>query len=140
MSDTVSQERRSEIMSHIKGKNTSIELLVRKQLFALGYRYRINYTKLPGKPDIVFTKKKVVIFIHGCFWHGHDIGCRYSHVPKSRAEYWNEKIIRTKKRDSIHLNELTDNGWHVFTVWECEIRKDLRSVIEQIVDFLKSYE
>ena len=129
MSDTVSQERRSEIMSHIKGKNTSIELLVRKQLFALGYRYRINYTKLPGKPDIVFTKKKVVIFIHG-----------YSHVPQSRAEYWNEKIIRTKKRDSIHLNELTDNGWHVFTVWECEIRKDLRSVIEQIVDFLKSYE
>lgn len=87
MSDTVSQERRSEIMSHIKGKNTSIELLVRKQLFALGYRYRINYTKLPGKPDIVFTKKKVVIFIHGCFWHGHDIGCRYSHVPQSRAEY-----------------------------------------------------
>ena len=113
MSDTVSQERRSEMMSHIKGKNTSIELLVRKQLFALGYRYRINYT---------------------------NIGCRYSHVPQSRAEYWNEKIIRTKKRDAIHLNELTDNGWHVFTVWECEIRKDLRSVIEQIVDFLKSYE
>lgn len=110
MSDTVSQERRSEIMSHIKGKNTSIELLVRKQLFALGYRYRINYTKLPGKPDIVFTKKKVVIFIHGCFWHGHDIGCRYSHVPQSRAEYWNEKIIRTKNGIQSILTSLLITG------------------------------
>ena len=136
MPDTVSQERRSEIMSHIKSKNTSIELLVRKQLFALGFRYRVNYKKLPGKPDIVFTKKKVAIFIHGCFWHGHDIGCRYSHVPQSRAEYWNEKISRTKERDTNHLNELKDKGWRVLTVWECEIRKDLPKVIDQIVFFI----
>lgn len=123
-------------MSHIKSKNTSIELLVRKQLFALGFRYRVNYKKLPGKPDIVFTKKKVAIFIHGCFWHGHDIGCRYSHVPQSRAEYWKEKISRTKERDANHLNELIGNGWRVLTVWECEIRKNLPGVIERIVIFI----
>lgn len=136
MPDTVSQERRSEIMSHIKSKNTSIEMLVRKQLFALGFRYRVNYKKLPGKPDIVFTKKKVAIFIHGCFWHGHNIGCRYSHVPQSRAEYWSEKIGRTKERDKNHIDELKANGWRVLTIWECEIRKDLQGAINQIVCFL----
>lgn len=136
MPDTVSQERRSEIMSHIKGKNTSIELLVRKQLFALGFRYRTNYKKLPGKPDVVFTKKKVAIFIHGCFWHGHDIGCRYSHIPQSRAEYWSPKIRRTKERDADHINELTSSGWRVLIVWECEIRKDLQEVVNRIISFL----
>lgn len=136
MPDTVSQERRSEIMSHIKSQNTSIEILVRQQLFALGLRYRINYKPLPGKPDIVFTKKKVAIFIHGCFWHGHDIGCRYSHVPQSRAEYWSAKINRTKERDISHINDLTSNGWRVLTIWECEIRKDLQGVIDRILDFL----
>lgn len=136
MPDTVSQERRSEIMSHIKSKNTSIELLVRKQLFALGFRYRVNYKTLPGKPDIVFTKKKVAIFIHGCFWHGHEIGCRYSHVPQSHAEYWSEKVGRTKERDAKHIHELKANGWRVLTVWECEIRKDLHGVVDQIERFL----
>lgn len=123
-------------MSHIKSKNTSIELLVRKQLFARGFRYRVNYRKLPGKPDIAFTKRKVAIFIHGCFWHGHNIGCRYSHIPQSRAEYWNGKIDRTKERDIKHINELTSDGWRVLTVWECEIRKDLHGTIDRIVDFL----
>lgn len=136
MPDTVSQARRSEIMSHIKSKNTSIELLVRKELFARGFRYHVNYKKLPGKPDIVFTKKKIAVFIHGCFWHGHDIGCRYSHIPQSRAEYWSEKISRTKERDTNHINELTGNGWRVLTVWECEIRKDLQSAVERIICFL----
>lgn len=136
MPDIVSQERRSEIMSHIKSRNTSIELLVRKQLFASGFRYRVNYKQLPGKPDIVFTNKKVAIFIHGCFWHGHDIGCRYSHAPQSRAEYWFEKINRTKARDKNHISELETNGWRVLTIWECEIHKDLQKVIDQIVCFL----
>lgn len=134
MPDTVSQKRRSEIMSHIRSKDTSIELLVRKQLFAQGFRYRVNYKKLPGKPDIVFTKKKVAIYVHGCFWHGHDVGCRYSHVPQSRAEYWSEKISRTKIRDREHIDELESGGWRVLIVWECEIRKDLQEVIERIVN------
>lgn len=138
MPDTVSKERRSEIMSHIKSKNTSIEVLVRKQLFALGYRYRINYKKLPGKPDIVFTKKKVAIFIHGCFWHGHEIGCRYSHIPQSRQEYWTEKINRTKARDIDHIAKLESDGWQVLIIWECEVKKNLSDVIDRIVNFLQA--
>lgn len=136
MPDTVSKERRSEIMSHIKSKNTSIELLVRKQLFALGYRYRVNYKQLPGKPDIVFTKKKVAIFIHGCFWHGHEIGCRYSHIPQSRKEYWTEKINHTKERDISHIAKLESAGWRVLTIWECEIRKNFADVISRIQQFI----
>lgn len=136
MPDTVSQARRSEIMSHIKSQNTSIEILVRQQLFALGLRYRVNFKLLPGKPDIVFTKKKVAIFIHGCFWHGHDAGCRYSHVSKSRTEYWSEKISRTKMRDKQHIADLEESGWNVLVIWECEIRKDLPLVIEKITKYL----
>ena len=138
MPDTVSKERRSEIMSHIKRKNTSIEVLVRKQLFASGYRYRINYKKLPGKPDIVFTKKKVAIFIHGCFWHEHEIGCRYSHIPQSRQEYWTEKISRTKARDIDHIAKLESDGWRVVTIWECEIRKSFTDVIYRIEQIINS--
>ena len=138
MPDTVSKERRSEIMSHIKRKNTSIEVLVRKQLFASGYRYRINYKKLPGKPDIVFTKKKVAIFIHGCFWHEHEIGCRYSHIPQSRQEYWTEKISRTKARDIDHIAKLESDGWRVVTIWVCEIRKSFTDVIYRIEQIINS--
>lgn len=138
MPDTVSKERRSEIMSHIMSKNTSIELLVRKQLFALGYRYRVNYKQLPGKPDIVFTKKKCAIFIHGCFWHGHEIGCRYSHIPQSRREYWTAKISRTKERDISHIEKLKSDGWRVLTIWECEIRKDFSDVISRIQQFINT--
>lgn len=139
MPDTVSSERRSEIMSHIRSQNTSIEILVRQQLFALGLRYRINYKPLPGKPDIVFTKKKVAIFIHGCFWHGHDARCRYSHISKSRTEYWSEKIARTKMRDKQHLADLEANGWHVLVIWECEIRQNLSLAIEKITKYLDEF-
>jgi len=137
MADTVSKKRRSEIMSHIRSKNTSIELLVRKQLFALGLRYRINYKQLPGKPDIVFTKKKVAIFINGCFWHGHETGCRYSHISQSQKEYWTSKIKRTKKRDQEHIDILQEEGWRVLVVWECEIRKDIHEVIKRILSFIE---
>ena len=91
MADTISSGRRSEIMSHIKSKNTSIELLVRRKLFSMGYRYRVNYKALPGKPDIVFTKKKVAIFIHGCYWHGHDCGSRYAHEHEMRSGYLSDR-------------------------------------------------
>lgn len=137
MADTVSKDRRSEIMSHIRCKNTSIELLVRKQLYAQGYRYRINYKGLPGKPDIVFIKKKIAIFIHGCFWHGHDIGCRYSHIAKTQTEYWEAKIAQTKKRDNEHQESLENCGWIVLTVWECDIRKDFDNTIMRISDVIK---
>lgn len=138
MADKVSRERRSEIMSHIKSKDTSIEIIVRKYLFSLGYRYRVNYKPLPGKPDIVFTKKKVAIFIHGCFWHGHDIGCRYSHVSQSRQDYWMKKISRTKERDKEHMLALQNNGWRVIILWECEIKKEFASTMERLIMELNS--
>lgn len=140
MSDTVSKERRSEIMSHIKSKNTSIELKVRQRLYALGYRYRKNYNELLGKPDIVFIKKRIVVFIHGCFWHGHEIGCRYAHIPKSRQDYWNNKILKTKKRDKEHVKTLVNDGWNVITIWECEIKTNFDSTINRLINFIEKSE
>lgn len=138
MPDTVSKKRRSEIMSHIKSKNTNIEVLVRKKLYSLGYRYRVNYKRLPGKPDIVFTKKKIAIFIHGCFWHGHEIGCRYSHRSQSRQEYWDNKISKTKQRDIEHSKVLSDSGWTVIVIWECEINLEFEECINKLISMLGS--
>lgn len=138
MPDTVSQKRRSEIMSHIKSKNTSIELLVRKKLHSLGYRFRVNYKPLPGKPDIIFTKKRIAVFIHGCFWHGHEIGCRYSHKPQSRQEYWDEKISKTIQRDAAHIKELSENDWQVVIIWECEIKTAFEDTINKLIDLVGS--
>lgn len=136
MADKVSEKRRSEIMSHIHSKDTSIEILVRKWLFSLGYRFRVNYKLLPGKPDIVFTKKRVAIFIHGCFWHGHDIGCRYSHTPQSRQDYWSNKINRTRERDEEHISQLERDGWRVLVLWECEINQDFENTMQIIMQTL----
>lgn len=122
MADTITPERRSEIMSHIKSKDTSIELMVRRYLFALGYRYRVNYKALPGKPDIVFTKKKIAIFIHGCYWHGHDCGSRYAHASQSNKAYWGPKIQRTRQRDQNHIDKLESDGWNVIVLWECQLK------------------
>lgn len=138
MPDTVSKERRSEIMSHIKGKDTSIELLVRRKLHSLGYRFRVNNKELYGKPDIVFTKKKIAIFIHGCFWHGHEAGCRYSHISQSHKEYWEPKLIRTKERDREHIESLMHEGWTVLVLWECEIKKDFDNTVNRTVDILEN--
>lgn len=132
MADSISATRRSEIMSHIKSKDTSIELLVRRKLFSMGYRYRVNYKVLPGKPDIVFTKKKVVIFIHGCYWHGHNCGSRYAHTSQSNKAYWGSKIERTKQRDEKHIKELESHGWKVVVLWECQIRNDFEGVISKL--------
>ena len=134
MADTITPERRSEIMSHIKSKNTSIELMVRRYLFALGYRYRVNYKALPGKPDIVFTKKKIAIFIHGCYWHGHDCGSRYAHSSKSNKAYWGPKIQRTQKRDQEHITELEANGWKVIVLWECELKLNFELYMQQLIN------
>ena len=137
MADTISPERRSEIMSHIKSKDTSIELLVRRKLFSMGYRYHVNYKALPGKPDIVFTKKKVAIFIHGCYWHGHDCGSRYAHSSQSNKMYWGTKIERTKQRDEKHIQALEADGWTVIVLWECQIRQSFDQVIKLIIETLE---
>ncbi len=137
MADTITPERRSEIMSHIKSKDTSIELMVRRYLFALGYRYRVNYKALPGKPDIVFTKKKIAIFIHGCYWHGHDCGSRYAHSSKSNKAYWGPKIQRTQQRDQEHIAKLEADGWKVIVLWECELRLKFGESIRTIESVLE---
>lgn len=116
-------------MSHIRSKDTSIELMVRRYLFSQGYRYRVNYKALPGKPDIVFTKKKVAIFIHGCYWHGHNCGSRYAHASQSNRAYWEPKIKRTKQRDQEHTAELEKYGWKVIVLWECQIREKFDEIM-----------
>ena len=136
MADTIAPERRSEIMSHIKSKDTSIELMVRRYLIALGYRYRINYKALPGKPDIVFTKKKIAIFIHGCYWHGHDCGSRYAHSSKSNKAYWGPKIQRTQQRDQEHIAKLEADGWRVIVLWECQVRLDFDRIMLTLLNEL----
>jgi len=107
-------------MSHIRSKNTKPEVLVRKELFRRGYRYRINVSKLPGKPDIVLPKYKTVIFVNGCFWHGHE-GCKYFVLPKSNATFWENKIRSNQKRDRGVIKMLQEAGWNVITIWECSL-------------------
>jgi DNA mismatch endonuclease (patch repair protein) len=121
MTDVQDKQTRSYIMSRIKGKNTKPEILVRKFLFSKGFRYRIHVKALPGNPDIVLTKYKTVIFVNGCFWHGHK-GCIYFKLPKTNTEWWLHKIKRTwvrEKNAEIKLNVL---GWKVIIIWECELK------------------
>lgn len=131
MTDRITKEQRSKNMSQIRSKDTSIELKVRKYLFSLGYRYRVNYKELPGKPDIVFTKKKIAIFIHGCYWHGHNCNSRYAHISKSNTNYWNTKIQRNQERDKRNIEQLEKDGWKVIVLWECEIKENFEFIIKE---------
>ena len=125
MTDIFSKQKRSEIMSKISGKETRPEILVRKYLFANGFRYRKNVKHLPGKPDIVLPKYKTVIFVHGCFWHGHN--CKAGKLPETRKEFWKEKINGNIERDKRNKSELEKLGWNVTTIWQCELKnKDVR--------------
>lgn len=120
--DVHSKETRSYNMSRIKGKDTKPEEIVRKFLFAQGFRYRKNDKRLPGKPDIVLPKYKTVIFVNGCFWHGH-AGCKYFVWPENNKEFWKNKIKTNIERDRKKRSELEALGWNVITVWECELKK-----------------
>jgi DNA mismatch endonuclease (patch repair protein) len=122
MADVHSVETRSYNMSRIRSRNTKPEMLVRKFLFSRGFRYRLHDKKLPGKPDIVLPRYKTIIFIHGCFWHGH-AGCRYFVVPKTRTDWWLNKINTNQTKDEEALNKLQAAGWKIITVWECELKK-----------------
>lgn len=138
MPDTLTREQRHRCMSHIRSKNTKPEILVRHELFRRGYRYRINVSKLPGRPDIVLPKHKTVIFINGCFWHGHE-GCKHFVQPKSNVEYWKSKILRNQQRDKETILKLQQLGWKVVIIWECEINKSqLLQTINQIVSIIRS--
>ena len=120
--DIFSANKRSEIMRAVKGRDTTPEIALRKKLFALGLRYRLNVKDLPGKPDLVFPRHKTVVFVHGCFWHGHSCK-RGNRQPKQNADYWKDKIARNMARDQKNTAELKKLGWRVITVWECEIKE-----------------
>src|SRR5665647_1875389 len=121
MADVHSKEIRSYNMSMIKGKNTKPELLVRQFLHANGYRYKLHDKSLPGKPDIVLPKYKTIIFIHGCFWHGHE-GCKKSALPTTNIEFWKGKIAKNIERDKLNISNLHNKGWKVIIVWQCELK------------------
>lgn len=131
MSDVHSKTVRSYNMSRIKGKNTTPEKIVRSYLFSRGLRYRLHDKNLPGKPDIVLRKFKSVVFVHGCFWHLHD-NCRYAVMPKTRTEWWREKLLRNKERDIHHLEQLRTMKWKVYIVWECELKKQKEKTLENL--------
>ena len=137
MADIHTPEQRSYNMSRIRSKNTKPEELVRKFLFSQGFRYRKNDARLPGKPDIVLPKYKTVIFVNGCFWHGHE-GCRYFVWPKNNAEFWEEKITGNIQRDKHNHQLLANQGWRVIEIWECQLMKSvvdntLQNLVLQII-------
>lgn len=119
--DVFSPEKRSEVMRAVKGADTKLEIALRKALFARGFRYRLHAKDLPGKPDLVFPKYRAALFVHGCFWHGHDCA-RGSRVPKTNRAYWTAKIARNKARDKETTKRLKAQGWRVLVVWECGMK------------------
>jgi DNA mismatch endonuclease (patch repair protein) len=128
MADVHDTLTRSYNMSMIKGKNTKPEIQVRKYLHANGFRFRLNDKKLPGKPDIVLKKYNTVIFVNGCFWHGHK-NCKYFKLPKTRTEWWKQKIEKNRLNDKIKIKQLKESGLNVIVIWECELKNE-RTLIE----------
>lgn len=117
--DTLTTEHRSRVMSRIKGKNTQPEMVVRRLIHAMGYRFRLHRYDLPGSPDVVFPGRKKAIFVHGCFWHRH-AGCKYAYVPKSNVDFWTKKFDANVRRDNSTVAALESLNWDVLIVWECQ--------------------
>jgi DNA mismatch endonuclease, patch repair protein len=137
MSDTLTPPERSERMRRVRSRDTRPELIVRRLAYHLGYRYRLQARDLPGRPDLVFRRRRKVIFVHGCFWHRHqDLGCRLARLPKSRPEFWLPKLEGNRQRDERHEKALRDKGWDVLTIWECQLphRDVLRNRIVAFLD------
>ncbi len=138
MADVHSKEVRSYNMSRIKGKNTKPEMLVRNFLHSYGFRYRLHVKDLPGKPDIVLPKYKTVIFVHGCFWHGHE-GCKYYVVPKTKTEWWLNKINGNIDNDEKALSSLQNMGWKIITIWSCQLKPTVMGkYLEQLLKELNT--
>lgn len=138
MADVHTPAQRSYNMSCIRGKNTKPEEIVRKCLFSMGFRYRKNDARLPGKPDIVLPKYKTVIFVNGCFWHRHD-GCKYFVWPKSNEEFWKDKILSNVERDKRTSQALKAQGWNVIVVWECELKKGVAiQTLQKLADEVRA--
>ena len=136
--DKLTKERRSWNMSRVRAKNTKPEVYVRSMLHRMGYRFRIHQKGLPGKPDIILPKYHTVVFVHGCFWHGHE-GCKDFAPPKTRTGWWLNKINGNKKRDIDNVTQLKNLGWKVIIVWECELTPDkIGDSIQSIVNRLSN--
>lgn len=134
MTDTVDAQTRSRIMSRVRGKDTQPEMVVRRLVFAAGYRYRLHGRNLPGRPDLVFPGRHKVIFVHGCFWHRHE-GCALARLPKSRLDFWLPKLEANSRRDERDRSALLEMGWDVLIVWECELT-DVEALRARIGTFL----
>jgi DNA mismatch endonuclease (patch repair protein) len=137
--DVLTPEQRRYCMSKIKGKNTKPELTIRKELFKKGFRYKIHDSTLPGRPDMVFPMYNSIVFVHGCFWHGH--GCHLFKWPATRAEFWRRKIIRNQEIDRKTKRKLQGDGWYILIIWECAIKgkqkRNIDDVIHKLCDWLK---
>lgn len=135
MADIFTKQKRSEIMATVKNKNTKPEIQVRKALFYRGFRYRINDKSLPGSPDLVLTKYKTVVFVHGCYWHGHE-NCSKVIKPSTNKDFWNTKIEKNKLRDKNAQKALVTTGWKVIVIWECQLRNQemFKQTITKVVN------
>ncbi|MFL9960435.1 DNA mismatch endonuclease Vsr [Paraburkholderia sediminicola] len=131
--DKLDRTTRSSLMRRVRRINTGPELAVRRLLFSQGYRYRLHGVALPGRPDIVFSRRRCVIFVHGCFWHGHD--CPRGRPPKSNVEFWTTKLERNRERDLQCARQLDEMGWRVLVVWQCELA-DVPALSERLSSFL----
>ncbi|KFN48483.1 DNA glycosylase [Arenimonas malthae CC-JY-1] len=137
MAEKIAQETRSRMMAGIRGENTKPELIVRSRLHADGLRFRLHDRELPGKPDLVLRRWNALVFVHGCFWHGHG-GCKYFRLPRTRPEFWRQKIEGNKARDLRTLDAVARIGWRVAIVWECAIRDDCQQSLSKLVSFVRS--
>lgn len=135
MADKLTKEKRSANMARIRDRDTKPEMVVRRLVHSMGYRYRLHRKDLPGKPDLVFGPRRKVIFVHGCFWHQHS--CRDGRIPASRQEYWEPKLRRNVERDAEAIRRLEQGGWRVLIVWECET-KDIAGLRRKLHDFLSA--
>lgn len=134
MADRLTPKQRHKNMAAIRAKDTKPEIIVRKYLWSHGYRYRLNHTRLPGKPDIVLRRYHTCIFVNGCFWHGHE-GCRYYTIPKTNTEFWVNKVKRNRERDLAVMKQLAEMGWHSITIWECQLKPQNREQTLQSLDY-----
>lgn len=138
--DIVSREKRRSMMSGIRSKDTKPEMRIRKALYSRGYRYRLHSSKIPGKPDIIMRKCNAVIFIHGCFWHGHN--CKLFRLPKTRTAFWENKINTNRKRDRQVISMLQKDGWRIAVIWECSMRgkgkMNFKDLMDRLTDWIES--